>query len=581
MINDTGKTKFIISIFVIILLGIIIYKVCFKKEISSITLNKQYIEIYEGEKEQLEVKNSNNIGEMVWQSTNPGIVMVTSTGLIEGINAGEARIIVSSKNGKISNSCFVVVAKKELESFELSRKEILLEEGEEVEIIPIITPNDIEDEKVVWTSSDSSIIVVDENGKVKALKKGIAQVKGEILGKTASSVVYVGTKLESIKMEKNEEEIEIGKSARLTVIQEPNDALDETIKWESSDPNIVEVDEEGNIFAKNIGNAEITAKTEYSNLKDICYIMVTKKKYEVKFTELNKILNIKDGDIIGTLPTMNKEGYNFLGWYTSEKGGTKISSNTVVTANMILYPHWEMIYYLPKDDRYSSYSTVAFVDTETFKYRIIAYGSHDIVLVWVADAAKQLKQGLASPNAYGRNSAEAILSQVPSGNALVAVNASLFDEGTGTPNNGIIIHDGKVIKNKKGVGGCFGITSKGTLVDCTWQSLDGILKMNIINNFSMSHSIQAGKSDGTKATAHRTQICQVDEHNFALISASSIKTWEAAKILYTFSGNKCSVVYNLDGGGSRKLYYRTHGGGLIKRFGGSRAIPDMLYFTEQ
>ena len=43
----------------------------------------------------------------------------------------------------------------------------------------------------------------------------------------------------------------------------------------------------------------------------------------------------------------------------------------------------------------------------------------------------------------------------------------------------------------------------------------------------------------------------------------------------------CKVAYNLDGGGSRKLYYKTSSSSVKKIFGGSRAIPDMMYFVEQ
>ena len=41
------------------------------------------------------------------------------------------------------------------------------------------------------------------------------------------------------------------------------------------------------------------------------------------------------------------------------------------------------------------------------------------------------------------------------------------------------------------------------------------------------------------------------------------------------------MAVNLDGGGSRKLYYKTGSGSITQVFGGSRAVPDMMYFVEQ
>ena len=44
----------------------------------------------------------------------------------------------------------------------------------------------------------------------------------------------------------------------------------------------------------------------------------------------------------GPLPTANRVGYTFSGWYTDPTGGTKITSDTIVkiTANQTLYAHW-------------------------------------------------------------------------------------------------------------------------------------------------------------------------------------------------------------------------------------------------
>ena len=47
---------------------------------------------------------------------------------------------------------------------------------------------------------------------------------------------------------------------------------------------------------------------------------------------------------IGTLPTATRNGYNFIGWYTAdEPDGTKISAETLVTANVTYYAHFAKI----------------------------------------------------------------------------------------------------------------------------------------------------------------------------------------------------------------------------------------------
>ncbi|MEE3343678.1 MAG: InlB B-repeat-containing protein [Bacilli bacterium] len=46
---------------------------------------------------------------------------------------------------------------------------------------------------------------------------------------------------------------------------------------------------------------------------------------------------------IGTLPTTSKANHNFLGWYTEETGGTKITPETLVVADDTYYAHWAKI----------------------------------------------------------------------------------------------------------------------------------------------------------------------------------------------------------------------------------------------
>ncbi len=48
----------------------------------------------------------------------------------------------------------------------------------------------------------------------------------------------------------------------------------------------------------------------------------------------------------GDLPTPTRSGYNFIGWYTSKDGGSKIYNDDVVNidCNMTLYAHWEAVH---------------------------------------------------------------------------------------------------------------------------------------------------------------------------------------------------------------------------------------------
>ncbi|MCL2116303.1 MAG: InlB B-repeat-containing protein [Methanobrevibacter sp.] len=52
--------------------------------------------------------------------------------------------------------------------------------------------------------------------------------------------------------------------------------------------------------------------------------------------------DVKKGSKITRLPTTPKlSGYSFKGWYTKKSGGTRISTNTKINKNVILYAQWQ------------------------------------------------------------------------------------------------------------------------------------------------------------------------------------------------------------------------------------------------
>lgn len=48
------------------------------------------------------------------------------------------------------------------------------------------------------------------------------------------------------------------------------------------------------------------------------------------------------GETYGTLPTPEREGYTFSGWYTAKSGGTKITSDAKPTADTTIYAVWKI-----------------------------------------------------------------------------------------------------------------------------------------------------------------------------------------------------------------------------------------------
>ena len=97
-----------------------------------------------------------------------------------------------------------------------------------------------------------------------------------------------------------------------------------------------------------------TYGSNYSNQATAtCTVTPASVTYPVTFnpnggrvSQASKVVTI--GKTYGTLPTPNRTGYSFDGWYTKEIGGTKVTETTTVGANppATLYAHWTAKKYL-------------------------------------------------------------------------------------------------------------------------------------------------------------------------------------------------------------------------------------------
>lgn len=230
--------------------------------VSSIQLNKTYITIYTGETYTLvaTVKPDNATDKTVnWTSTNEEIASVDENGKVTAVKKGVATIL--AKAGNRTAECRVVV-KVPVSSIELNKSELTLYEGEEEYLSATIYPEEASDETIIWRSSDYTIANLYSNGKVIALKGGVATITAKAGDKTAECKVTVCTHVSSVQLDKTELTLKPDDSYTLNATVYPENATDKTVTWSSSDPTIVSVDETGKIYALKEGTVTITAQAD-------------------------------------------------------------------------------------------------------------------------------------------------------------------------------------------------------------------------------------------------------------------------------------------------------------------------------
>jgi uncharacterized protein YjdB len=268
-------------------------------EVSSVSLNTATIEMVEGDTYSLvaTVQPSNAEYEGIsWASSNTSVASVNQ-GTVTALKEGKTTITASA--GGKSATCSVTVSAKYIAvtSITLDKSELSLEVNNSDVITATVKPDNATDKSVKWSSSDASIVKVD-NGKVTALKSGTTTITAECGGKKAECEITATVSVAGIALDKTELTIAVGETSTLKATVIPDDATDKVITWYSSDTEIATV-KDGVVTALKIGTATITATAGDKTAKCIVTVWgnINFKDNTVKKACVAKFDTNDDGEI--------------------------------------------------------------------------------------------------------------------------------------------------------------------------------------------------------------------------------------------------------------------------------------------
>ena len=246
--------------------------------VTSVSLNKTELTIEKGKSETLTatVSPSDATDKTVsWKSSNTSVATVDQNGKVTAVNAGSAVITVTTKDGSKTATCNVTVVIP-VTSVSLNKTELTIEKGKSETLTATVSPSDATDKTVSWKSSNTSVVTVDQNGRVTAVGAGSAviTVTTKDGSKTATCNVTVVIPVTSVSLNKTELTIEKGKSETLTATVSPSDATNKVVTWQSSNNSIATVDQNGKVTAKELGNVTITVTTKDGSKTASCSVTV-------------------------------------------------------------------------------------------------------------------------------------------------------------------------------------------------------------------------------------------------------------------------------------------------------------------
>ena len=237
--------------------------------ITKVSLNYSDLEIKKDSSQGLRAtitpKETTDDKTLTWESNNPEVATVSSTGVVTARRPGNAIITVRTSNG-LTDTCNITVI-SQITSVHLNLTAITLDEGVSQTLRATINPSDTTDDKTLtWKSSNPEVATVDNNGKVTAVKEGSATITvTTVNGKEATCTVTVTKKpvpIESVSLNKTTLTLEEQQAETLVATINPSDTTDDkTLTWKSNNPEVATVDQEGKVTAVKEGTTTITVTT--------------------------------------------------------------------------------------------------------------------------------------------------------------------------------------------------------------------------------------------------------------------------------------------------------------------------------
>ena len=302
----------------------------------SIKFSSNTLTMTDGEREQLQFYADSSKWTMTlsqeWKSSDSSVVSVDGSGNLTAKKAGTATITVnatgrnaSGKNVTASDSCKVTVKAIVVPTkIELSYSDLTLEIYDTRYLSATVSPSDAVDKSVTWTSSNSSVVTVD-NGFIEAIDDGTATITAKTVnGKTATCTVTVKPIVpSSVSINSYSEVLTAGTTKQLSATIYPNTVKDKSVTWSSSDPSVATVSSSGLVTAKSEGTAEIIA-TASNGKNNSC--TTTVRPPSVKLSRTYDSLYI--GDTLSLSATTDPSGKT-VKWSTSNSAVATVSNGKV------------------------------------------------------------------------------------------------------------------------------------------------------------------------------------------------------------------------------------------------------------
>ena len=231
-------------------------------EVLEVTLGQDSLEVPVGRTRQLEAQTqppNASMRTISWTSSDLSVATVDEYGEVTGVRPGSARIAATTANGLTVFADVTVKDVTLVDELSLNTARLTVGNGSQVQLNMTMTPANAT-EAIHWTSGNSAVATVDQNGLITCAGLGETYVtvasESGVEATCAITVVDPASVVTAIQVNKKQVELYEGETTVIQTKIQPAKATDSSVVFTSSDPTIAQI--EGDSIIMGVSEGECT-----------------------------------------------------------------------------------------------------------------------------------------------------------------------------------------------------------------------------------------------------------------------------------------------------------------------------------
>lgn len=263
-----------------------------------------------------------SIQAVTWSSTNEKVATVDASGVVTGIAKGSATIKVTALDGSGKVASFAVTVKQQPQSITLNETQLTINVGSSKTLKATVAPNNTNNKKVTWSSSDESVAKVNTAGRVTPVSVGSCTITCQSVdfpNVSASATVTVNQLASRVTFAETSVSLNVNTSLQVFWQVDPQTVTDPSVTFSSNKESIATVDSNGLITGHKRGECYITVKTaDGSNKSDRIKVSVMQPVEGVHMK--NDTLNVGVDESIRATAVLEPDdaSNNGMSWFSAD-----------------------------------------------------------------------------------------------------------------------------------------------------------------------------------------------------------------------------------------------------------------------